>query len=110
MTTLDWALIVIILVGLLERWICKDSSDYRELTDRLKRLERRHEEAYAKMRSSIDDEGERVEELLKRCKDTMESLHGTDMTERTKEWQRKNPEEMERIERKRELKRNPYGY
>ncbi len=110
MTALEWTLIGVIAANFVWKWAKKDNSDYRDMTRRFSELNAKYEDAYAKMRSRIEDEGEKVEVMLERCRKTLERLHGVDMAKRTEEWQSENAEEMERIERKRELKRNPYGF
>lgn len=110
MSALDWFLVGVIALGLFQRWIGKDRGDFKEMMKRLDGLARRHEDAYSKMRSRIEDEGEKVEAMLEKCRQTLERLHGVDMERRMKEWQAENPDEMKAIERRREAKRNPYGF
>lgn len=110
MSVFDYILISVILCYFVFKWVKKDYKDYRRMANRFKLINKKYEDAYSKMRSHIEDVNEGVMEKLEKCRECLERLHGVDMDKRVEEWQKNHPEEMKEIERKREQKRNPYGF
>ncbi len=103
MTTLELVLLGVIVLHVVWKWVRKDNADFREMSRMLEELNLRHEEAYAKMRSRIENEGERVEEMLEMCRKTLASLHKTDIDKKVEEWQAEHREEMEELRHRRDL-------
>jgi len=110
MTILEYILISIIAIHFMIKWVKKDNDDFNNSVKRMKRLLKRYEDAYSKMENHFKNENEDIKAKLDKYKETLENLHGVDMDKRNEEWQKEHTEEMEKIRKKEELKRNPYGF